>query len=192
MAIEYGGLPFKEAVDYLQGKVNLPTKSWTEIWQGEHTKAFTVAGATKDELLTDLHQSINTAIKDGMTLDQFRKEFDTIVARHNWPYKGGRNWRTRIIYETNMRTAYQAGRYQQQQAVKARRPYWQYDHSDFVTHPRPEHEAWDGLVLSADDPWWDTHYPPNDWGCHCSVRALSQRDLKRLGKEGPDIAPLRN
>jgi SPP1 gp7 family putative phage head morphogenesis protein len=189
MAVEYGSLPFKEAVDYLTGKVNLPTRSWTDIWEGQHARAFTVAGATKEELLTDLHQSINEAITDGKTLDQFRKEFDSIVAKHGWPYKGGRNWRTRVIYETNMRTAYMAGRYDQLQQVKSRRPYWQYDHSDFVQHPRPEHEAWDGLVLHADDTWWDTHFPPNGWGCRCSVRALSKRDLARLGKDGPDKAP---
>src|SRR5699024_1011605 len=41
----------------------------------------------------------------------------------------------------------------------------------------------------ADDPWWHTHYPPNGWGCKCSIRALNARDLKRLGKDGPDKAP---
>ena len=48
---------------------------------------------------------------------------------------------------------------------------------------------WDGLVLSADDPWWRTHYPPNGWGCKCYVDALSQRDIERLGLSGPDTAP---
>lgn len=189
MAIEYGSLPFQEAIDYLKGKVALDSKSWTDIWEGQHAKAFVVAGATKDDVLTDIHAAILKASQKGTTLAEFRKDFDATVARTGWKYKGGRNWRTRVIYETNMRTAYQAGRYQQLQAVKARRPYWQYDHSDFVTRPRPEHEAWDGKVLDADDPWWDTHYPPNGWGCRCSVRALSKRDLARMGKSGPDKAP---
>lgn len=189
MPVEYGSLPFPEAIEYLRGKSAVDTATWTDIWESEHARAFTVAGATKDNVLTDLHAAITKAIEQGTTLEEFRKDFDAAVARTGWPYKGGRNWRTRVIYETNMRTAYQSGRYQQLQAIKDRRPYWQYDHSDFVTHPRPEHEAWDGLVLNADDPWWDTHYPPNGWGCRCSVRALSKRDLVRQGKEGPDKAP---
>ena len=75
------------------------------------------------------------------------------------------------------------------QAVKADRPWWRYRHSEAVTEPREAHLAWDGLVLHADDPWWTTHYPPNGWGCQCYVETLSQEDLARLGKAGPDSAP---
>ncbi len=45
------------------------------------------------------------------------------------------------------------------------------------------------MVLDADDPWWQAHYPPNGWGCQCTVHALNQRDLERLGKSSPDKAP---
>lgn len=189
MAVNYGSVPFAEAVDFLRDKVNVPTEAWTDVWEGQHARAFTVAGAAKEDLLVDLREAVTAAVADGETLEQFRRRFDDIVKRRGWAYNGGRNWRTRVIYETNMRTAYQAGRYQQLQAVKARRPFWQYVHSDLVTHPRPQHQAWDGMVLAADDPWWDTHYPPNGWGCQCSVRALGPRDLARLGKRAPDDAP---
>ena len=88
-----------------------------------------------------------------------------------------------------MRASYAAGRWQQLQAVKDRRPYWRYRHSDASENPRPNHLAWDGLVLRADDPWWETHFPPNGWGCKCYIEALSKRHLERLGKSGPDTAP---
>ncbi|MGE1673770.1 phage minor head protein [Pseudomonas aeruginosa] len=67
-------------------------------------------------------------------------------------------------------------------AVREERPYWQYLHSDAVEHPRPKHESWNGLVLRWDDPWWQYHFPINAWGCQCSVRALSEDDLRRMGK----------
>ena len=148
-----------------------------------------VAGAARDDLLQDLRDAVDSASAEGTTLETFRERFDDVVARRGWQYRGGRDWRTRVIYETNLRSSYAAGRWQQLQVVKERRPYWRYRHSEASEHPRHEHVAWDGLVLSADDDWWRTHYPPNGWGCKCYVEALSDRDLRRMGKDGPDTAP---
>ncbi|MFT9215756.1 MAG: hypothetical protein ABF513_05805, partial [Acetobacter malorum] len=36
-------------------------------------------------------------------------------------------------------------------------------------------------LIRADEPWWNTHYPPNGWKCHCTVRALSEKMAKRMG-----------
>lgn len=187
--VAYGSLPFAEQIAFFRRKINLPTNAWTDIWQSEHDHAFVVAGANRDAIVADFRAAIDRAIAEGATLEQFRKDFDRIVATHGWSYNGGRNWRSRVIYETNLRTSYAAGRYAQLQAIKHRRPYWQYEHSDAVEHPRPEHLAWNGLILAADDPWWETHFPPGGWGCQCTVRSLAERDMKRLGRSGPDTAP---
>jgi len=58
-----------------------------------------------------------------------------------------------------------------------------------VTHPRPLHVSWDAKVIPAEDPWWRTHWPPNGWGCKCRAFALNERDLRKLGKSGPDSPP---
>lgn len=189
MAVSAVSLPFREQNEFLRRKLNLPTESWTDIYTREHDYAFVVAGANRDELVADFRQAVEKAITGGTSLEAFRREFDAIVARHGWSYNGGRNWRSRVIYETNLRSSYMAGRYEQLMAVREERPYWQYIHSDAVEHPREEHEAWNGMVLHWSDPWWRYHFPINAWGCQCSVRALSQRDLERMGKTGPDTAP---
>jgi hypothetical protein len=188
--VAHGGLPFQEAIDFFRQKVNLPTEKSTDLMAGMHARAFVVAGAQTSELLADFRAAIDKAIANGTTLDTFKKDFDNIVATHGWSYKGSRGWRAKTIYQTNLRTAYAAGRYKQMTdpATLKRRPYWQYRHGDSA-NPRPEHLAWDGLVLPADDPWWSSHYPPNGWGCSCEAFALGERDLKTLGKEGPDAAP---
>ena len=188
-SIEHGSLPFGEQIEFFRGKLNLPTASWTDIFDGQHARAFVVAGAMKDDLLTDLRGAVDKVIADGATLEDFRKDFDALVQRHGWVYNGGRNWRTRVIYHTNLRQSYNSGRWQQQQQVIHTRPFWRYRHSPFQEHPRAEHQAWDGLVLRHDDAFWSTHYPQNAWGCDCDVETLSARDLKRLGKDGPDEAP---
>lgn len=191
MAVErYGSLPFDEAVAFFRAKVNVPTARWADLWQEQHDTGFMVAGAAKAELLADLRAAVDKSIATGTTLEEFRRDFDGLVERHGWTYRGGRAWRTEVIYKTNLRTAYAAGRFQQmtQPDVLADRPFWEYRHGD-SRNPRKEHVAWDGKVIPAADPWWKTHYPPCGWGCNCKAFALSADDLADMGKGGPDVAP---
>jgi|SRR5690606_11990733 len=185
-SVAYGSLPFAEQIQFFRSKRNVLTESYLDVFGAEHDVAFMVAGANRADLLGDLRASIDRVIAEGATLAEFREQFDRIVATHGWDYTGGRNWRTRVIYETNLRQSYNAGRWHQLQQLKRARPYWRYRHSDAVEHPRPHHLSWDGLVLHADDPWWHTHFPSNGWGCQCYVEALNERDLWRLGKRGQE------
>ena len=181
--------PFIEQVRFFRDKLNLGTRAWTDIWHDEHDRAFVVAGAAQADLVEDLRQSVDGAIAEGTTIRKFRQDFDGIVAKHGWSYKGGRNWRTRVIYDTNVRSSYSAGRYRQMKEGAELRPFWRYRHSHASETPRPKHLAWDGMILHHTDPWWNTHCPINGWGCKCYVEALNARDLERLGKDGPDTAP---
>lgn len=190
MATHYGSLPFREQISYFLGKVNVPTARWADLWKEQHDVGFMVAGAAKADLLADFRTAVEKAIADGTTLAEFRKDFDQIVERHGWRYKGGRAWRTRVIYQTNLRQSYNAGREAQMAvpALRRRRPYGLYRHGG-SQEPRPEHLAWDGLVIPLDDPWWNTHTPMNGWGCTCKKFMVSERDLKRMGKSVPDTPP---
>jgi SPP1 gp7 family putative phage head morphogenesis protein len=152
-----------------------------------HDRAFVVAGAMQADLLADLREAVRKGIEEGTTLEEFRRDFRALVEKNGWTgwtgegTKAGEAWRTKVIYETNLRSSYAAGRYQQMQAIKHRRPYWRYRHNDSVINPRPEHLALDGTIVHADDPFWTTHFPPNGWGCRCYVETLAARDLERLG-----------
>lgn len=183
-------LPNQEALSFFLGKVNVPTQRWTDVWQEAHSRGFMVAGAASDDLLNDFRGAIRQAIEEGTTLADFRKQFDQIVSTHGWAHNGSAAWRSRVIYETNLSTAFSAGRYAQmtEPDVLAVYPFWQYVHSGNV-HPRLNHKAWNGLTLRADDGWWKTHNPPNGWGCGCYTRPVSGRGLQRMGKAGPDTAP---
>ena len=130
-------MPFNKAVEGFRDKLNLPTATWTDIYEGQHARAFVIAGAMKEDILNDFRQSVDKAVAQGMSLEDFRKDFDNIVAKHGWGYNGGRNWRSRVIYETNLYQSHNAGRYAQMQAVKRTRPYWRYRHNDAVEHPMP-------------------------------------------------------
>ncbi|MCP4527359.1 MAG: hypothetical protein GY833_15805, partial [Aestuariibacter sp.] len=109
----YGKLPFEEAIEFFRKKLNISTRHWNDIWKEAHNKAFMIAGAQKADLLMDFRTAVEKAVTDGATLYQFQKDFDAIVKNHGWDYHGSRNWRSRIIYETNVRQAYNAGRERQ-------------------------------------------------------------------------------
>jgi SPP1 gp7 family putative phage head morphogenesis protein len=172
------GVKFTEAIDYLKGKLPEVSLHWDSLAGPVHAKVFTVAGATSTDLVKDLHAAVTRAIENGTTITQFRKDFDKAVAEHGWTYNGKRGWRTRVIFDTNMRSARMAGRWQQIQANKENRPYLQYRTAG-DSRVRPQHRAWDGLIYPVDDGFWDTHYPPNGWGCRCTVRAYGDADLIR-------------
>ncbi|MGU9837674.1 PBECR2 nuclease fold domain-containing protein [Pseudomonas sp. LF195] len=182
MALSHGSLPFTEQIDYFRGKVDLPTRAWTDVYTAEHDYAFVVAGAVKRDLLADLRGAVEKSIASGITLEQFRKDFDQVVGKHGWQYQGERGWRTNVIWETNLRQSYNAGREVQMAdpELRKRRPYAVYRHGDSA-HPRPMHLSWNGTTLPLDDPWWATHTPQNGWGCKCKKFMLSARDVERQG-----------
>lgn len=183
---------FSQAIDFYRNKIKLPTSGWTDIWQEQHSHTFVVAGAAHDALVEDFYNAIQKAKWEGGGYDEFRTRFDEIVAKHGWAHNGAPGWRSKIIYDTNITQAYNAGRYKQMAALKEFRPYWQYRHTS-IEHPRLTHKTWDGLILPADDAWWDTHMPQNGWGCKCRVDSLSRFEAKqewdKAGKTGPDTAP---
>lgn len=183
-------LPFDEAIDFLRQKTAVPTKSYRDVWDAAHSKMFMVAGANSQALVEDFQNAIVKAAEQGLTLEDFRADFDDIVNRHGWQYKGTRGWRSRLIFETNLASAYAAGRYVQMSEPDTLEafPFWQYNHSGAL-HPRVNHKAWDGMVFAADDPFWNTNYPPNGYKCGCFVTPVSRPGLKRLGKSKPDEAP---
>lgn len=182
---------FPEAEAFFRAKLNVPTARWDQLWQAQHQRAFTVAGAMKEDLLADLRAAVDAALNAGETIADFRARFDEIVAKHGWVGWTGsetaarRAWRTSVIYHTNLRVAYQTGRWETLKTF----PFLKYRHNT-QRNPRESHKAWNGLVLAADDPWWNTHYPPNGWGCRCTVTGMSAARMRVERKgQGPDAAP---
>lgn len=196
-------LPPKEAVDFFRSKGFQFAFDWTEMLKQEHDANFTVAKITDLDLLKEIRDAVDQAISEGTTFDTFKERLIPRLQESGWwggkmvldadtgeekEVQLGSPRRLRTIFETNLKTAYAAGRWEQIQDTKADFPYLMYD-AVKDDRTREEHLAWDGLVLPADDPWWKTHYPPNGWNCRCSVIQVNDRTLGKLGKDGPDEAP---
>ena len=184
---DFSTVSFAEQITFFTQKLQVLEKDFKADPKSSHDKAFTIAGVTSANLLNDIYGAVTQLMKQGITLDQFKKQFDAIVAAHGWTgwtgegTSAGRAWRANIIAETNLRTSYSSGRWEQQLATKDTRPYLQYRHSHGVMHPRPVHVSWNEMILPIEHPWWAEHYPPNGYGCKCQALSLTERDLQLRG-----------
>lgn len=179
--------PFAEQVAAFRLRLGdlVPTAKWDDIQKSAHDRSFMVAGAVKADLLSDLGAAMDKAMSEGTGLEAFKRDFRDIVEKHGWHgWTGegtpkGEAWRMRVIYRTNMRTSYMAGRFAQ--LTEGGFKYWVYRHGGSL-EPRLQHLGWDGLILEAIHAFWATHYPPNGWGCSCRVfGARSIAAAKRRG-----------
>jgi SPP1 gp7 family putative phage head morphogenesis protein len=210
VALEIPALPPEEAIAYLRAKGLRLTESfdWRDLWQESHAAAFTVAKSAGFDILKDIHDAVTKAVAEGTGFDEFKRDLiPTLQAKGWWgradlvdparPDLGPQNvqlgsvWRLKVIYDTNMRMAYAAGRWNQIQRNAEAMPYLRYS-AVLDSRTRPLHRAWSGTVLPISDDWWNTHFPPCGWFCRCSVQSFSEDDLARHGlsiSDGPPADP---
>ncbi|EBT2372265.1 phage head morphogenesis protein [Salmonella enterica] len=187
-------LPPKEAVAYFRAKGHNITWNWYEQLTEAHARAFTVAKAVRLDVLNTIRDEVDRAVHDGITRQEFTRTLAPRLQKLGWWGKQivvdtqgnakeielGSPRRLATIYNVNMRTAYNSGRYAQMMNNAEAYPFWQYV-AVMDGRTRPAHAALNGMVFRYDDPFWQTHYPPNGWNCRCRVRALSAERMKALG-----------
>lgn len=189
------GLPPEQAIQWFRQKGYALNFDWRDMWAEQHRQAFTVAKATQLDVLADLRQAVDEALAKGLTRQQFTKALRPTLQQKGWwgekeeidPLTGepklvqlGSANRLRTIYETNLRQEQAAARWERIERTAQARPWLRYV-AVLDGNERAEHRRWHGIILPWDDPWWDTHSPPNGWGCRCKVMQLSDRDLQRFG-----------
>lgn len=177
----------REAVKYLESKGYRISRNWYDTWQEAHTKAFTVAKAMNLDILKDIREEVESALKEGKTFNSFQKDLKPKLVQRGWwgklynPETGkmeqlGSMRRLRTIYRTNMRTAYSTGKYKFQIDTSKTYPWWKYN-ATLDAKTRPEHRRLHNKIFRYDDPFWQHFYPPNDWGCRCFVTTLRDKDI---------------
>jgi SPP1 gp7 family putative phage head morphogenesis protein len=188
------GLEPEKAVAYLKSKGYAITWNWQEMLDQAHDQAFTVAKAMRLDLLSDIRGALETALQDGQTLKQFIAALQPTLESQGWwgqqvivDSQGvgelvqlGSPRRLKTIYQTNLQSAYMAGRKASMEESADTHPFWRYV-AILDGKTRPSHRALSGQVYRHDDPVWSAIYPPNGFNCRCRVTALSQSAVTRKG-----------
>lgn len=190
------GLPPEKAIAYFESKGYKIGFRWQDVAAETHARAFTVAGVMKVDVLQDIRQALATSLEKGTTLAEFKRQLTPILERKGWIGKGmivdqatgeieGKRLTPRrldTIFQTNMQSAYMAGRYASQLEAVDTHPYWEYV-AVLDSRTRPAHRALSGAIYRYDDPFWQTFYPPNGFRCRCRVRTRTRAWVE--DKHGP-------
>ena len=190
----------QKAIEYLGRKVKVETEKWDELKWGEHAHALTVAHSANAGVLDEIHRLLNNAVEKGIAYQDFRNGMLDMMKQSGWYGGAGHtedekkyiNWRIGVIYDTNMRTAYAQANYREQLAGAELRPIWVYQSQLTGENRRQEHIELHGRAFRYDDSFWDTHYPPNGWGCECYVNTESDHGAEKGGikvEDSKDITP---
>lgn len=192
-----------QVIDHIRRKKLLLSFDYRDVWQREHAAAFTVAKAMQLDILQDIRGSVDEAIEQGMTFEQFRKDLQPSLQRKGWwgirtmqdPLTGevkdvklGSPRRLKVIYDTNLRQANGAARWASIERNADIMPYLRYRLGPSKEH-REEHLRFQYIVLHVSHPFWRTHLPINGWGCKCWVEQLTEEEALKYGITPDEALP---
>lgn len=191
----------RDAVEAFQRRKLLqPSFRWQDVWQEEHSRAFAVAGVQRLDVLKVFQDALDDKFKAGSSLADFAKTVrPQLIAKGFWGdvevtdegtgearITRFNERRLQLIYDANVRQSYAAGQWARIQRTKARMPFLIYRTMD-DERVRPEHAAWNWLVLPVDHVFWRTHFPPCGWRCRCKVMQADQTMIDRLKAAGKPL-----
>lgn len=189
--VEPNPLQPAEAIAWFRNRVPMTKDEWLELEQRARRKAFTVAAVADLDLLHQVHKAIDEAVTNGATFEDFKQTIgkDLEAAWVGTDIKPA--LRMSVIFAANVQSAYSAGRWRQltDPDVFAERPVWVYD---AVLDGRTSAicKSLDGTTLPADDPFWETHHPPNHFSCRSGIISLTEAEASTRGlTETPPKAP---
>jgi SPP1 gp7 family putative phage head morphogenesis protein len=130
------------------------------------TRAFALLNDVADTIEKDLRTTTLNLIEQGATPKEaqatLRGRFDDLGLTDKKDYQ------LRTIFRTQSQIAYSAGRWQADQDPAIQEILWGYEYSAVGDdRTRESHMAMDGTTLPKDDPFWQTHWPPNGYNCRC-------------------------
>jgi len=169
-----------EVAELMRRKLPLPSSAWKTLKAENRARAFRIAGVNKASLIEGAQKIITDGLRDRKALRDIRLELLQLFEAEGVtaPHLN----HLRVIMRQNMAHVDSIARTRvlKNPAVLRHFPYWRY-RTMRDAGVRSDHAALDGIILRADDPFWDHYKPPWAWGCRCTYTPVSRRELKRLG-----------
>jgi len=163
------GISYKEQIEQLYNKQTITRKEFNLLSDLEKIKAFTIAGITSMEILTDSQLSLTQAIARGSTFKIWRDEMFNNFKEKGWELPAPYHLET--IYRTNIFSSYMSG--------KARMISQYINYIAFLRYEtmldervRETHLRMQGYTAPPKDKIWMQWFPPNGYNCRCDVTII--------------------
>ena len=186
--------PPEKAVEFLKAQGLAITWSAKDFAALEE-QSFTIAKVMQLDILQDMYDEAQNALNNGITLHEFKKNAQERLTAKGWngerevtnPETGevatvdlGSPWRLRVIFDTNLQTAYMAGRWLGMMETKETRPYGQI-RSTIDNRTTKKCRDLHLKIFLLDDPIWSWISSPGHIGCRRRVVSVNDRYLERKG-----------
>lgn len=183
-----------DAIAYLKRKGFAIGWDWHSVDAETHARAFTVAKGASIDIFSTIRTALVDNLRQGKTLKDFIQDLQPVLEAKGWWGRKtvinpvgeeqevtlGTPRRLKTIYQTNMQSAYMAGRYKAALEATETHPYWMYV-ATMDGRTRPSHSLLHGKVFRWDDPVWEYILPPNGYNCRCRFTAMTEAEVKRRG-----------
>lgn len=179
-------VPFDEAIAAAKRRrVTLPDIYYNVLQGWARRMAFTVTGLSSLRQVETVLDSLNRAIEEGQSFQNWQREAVRNRTLHRLP-----SYRRELIFRNAVQGNYAAGRAEQIRRNVATHPYLLYSAVNDA-RTRPAHAAMDGTIQPVNSTWWATHYPPLGHNCRCTAIPISRREAARRGvtEEPPAESP---
>lgn len=174
-----------DILEVIGAKDPTPIGHWRTLSADEYTRAFAVARTAGYGIIRDIYDALNAAFANGETADQFADRLLPLLRSRGWLGGKGVPQRLELIYDTNLRVARGAGRWERYRRTAAAFPYLRgvTARDERVRHPPrsplSDHRAFDGLILPVSHPFWSRWFVPLGFRCRCSVIQMTRSQLAR-------------
>ncbi len=184
-----------EAERHFSKKAALTSNLFERLSVEAKQHAFRVAAVHKAGLIQRIRDVVKRAIRDGTPWPNVRRELMGLFDTGGVPRPALSRLRT--MFTMNTQQAYNDARRAtlDDPEITEAFPFRKYltvgNGTAGYKNVRATHAALHGLILRWDDPFWDSHTPPWDYGCRCSFVALTPGQVKKMRKPVRDLTYVR-
>lgn len=190
-------VPHDQASAFIANKPVLAREAFDNLLPDLKARAFTITGIEAANVMQNVRDRI-AELPQGADWDKVKADIADKISP--WLDTGAEESggqpssmsaserRAELLLRQHGFQAYAAANEEVMQRQKDAFPFAQYLGAE-DERERPSHFALNNIILPVDDPFWETHTGPWDWGCRCQKVPLQSDDVAAIQAEDANKKP---